>query len=84
MASKLPQTVKVTTKEQLESTISQYIGRGYTVANRSETFATMHKPKKFNVALGIVGFLCCCIGLIIYAIYYSTLPEVSVIEIKVV
>lgn len=67
----------------MESTISQYVAQGYTVVNKSENRTTLQKAKKFNVAIGIVGFLLCFIGLIAYAIYYATLPDAEVVEIKV-
>lgn len=79
-----PKHITVTSKEQLESTITQYIGNGFLVANRTEKSVTLQKPKKFSIPLGIVGFLLCFIGLIVYAIIYAMQPEVEVIEISIV
>jgi hypothetical protein len=64
-------------------TIAQYSSRGYLLANKTETSATMRKPKEFNVLLAILGFLFCVVGLIVYAIVYSMQTD-HVVEIRVV
>jgi len=79
-----PKRVTVASKDQLENAISQYVGEGYLVANRTEKSATLHKPKKFNIVIGIIGFLCCVVGLIVYAIIYAMQPEVEIVEITIV
>jgi hypothetical protein len=80
-----PKITKVTvdSKESMESSIAQYVAQGYTVVNKSEKRTTLQKPKKFNIAIGIVGFLVCVIGLIIYAIIYANQPDAEVIDIVV-
>jgi hypothetical protein len=79
-----PERVTVSSKDQLDNAISQYVGKGFTVANRTEKSATMQKPKKFSIPIAIIGFLLCIVGLIVYAIIYSMQPEVEVVEISIV
>ena len=67
----------------MESAISQYAGQGFIVVNRTEKSATLSKAKKFNVAIGIVGFLLCFIGLIIYAIKFASEPDAEIVDIMV-
>ncbi len=83
MAAPKRSVITVANQEQLENTIPQYLSMGFVVANRTEKMATLQKAKKFNVAIGIVGFLCCFIGLIIYAIWYSNQPDIEVVDIKI-
>lgn len=79
-----PKKVTVASKDQLESTITQYVGKGFTVANRSDRSSTMQKRKQFSIPIAIIGFLLCFVGLILYAIWYSMQPDVEVVEIVVV
>lgn len=76
-------TITVESQEQIDTVITQYATQGFTVVNRSARSATLQKKKKFNIAMGIIGFLFCFIGLGIYAIYYANQPDAEVIEIKI-
>ena len=83
MSASKTKNITVDTKDALESAITQYAAQGYSVINKSEKRVTMQKPKKFNIAIGIIGFLLCFIGLIIYAIMYSMQPDCEIIEISI-
>jgi hypothetical protein len=73
--------VQVTTQEEMESTITSYLARGFLIANRTPTSVTMQKTKEFNVLWAVIGFLLCILPLLIYLIYYATRPAVEIVEI---
>ena len=75
--------ITVENSKQIETCISQYAGQGFMTVSQSATSATLQKKKQFNIAMGIIGFLFCFIGLGIYAIYYSNQPDAEVIDIKI-
>ncbi len=74
--------VKVHTEHDMERSINSYIANGYMVMNKTSDSAILSKPKKFNVAIGIISFLFCVIGLCIYAIIYSCQSD-EIVEIVI-
>lgn len=76
-------TTTVASARELEMAIANYSSRGYLLVNKTETSATLRKPKEFNVVIAILGFLFCVVGLVIYAIVYSMQSD-QVVEISVV
>ena len=76
-------TTTVASARELEMAIANYGSRGYLLINKTETSATLRKPKEFNVVIAILGFLFCVVGLVIYAIVYSMQSD-QVVEIRVV
>jgi hypothetical protein len=76
-------TITVDSSRELEMAIHNYASQGFLLLNKTDTSATMRKPKEFNVLLGILGFVFCVVGLIIYAIIYSGQSD-QFVEIRVV
>jgi hypothetical protein len=75
--------VKVDSTESLKFTTTSYLAKGFVVANSTSDRVTLQKKKVFNMVIGIIGFLACVVGLVVYAIYYSTLPDAEIVEICV-
>src|SRR3984893_8946200 len=63
--------VPVYSEAQLEQTIMSYIARGFVVANRAPTSATMFKKKEFSILWAVVGRILCVLPLLIYLIVYA-------------
>jgi hypothetical protein len=76
------ETVTVPSQNDLETAINSYVAQGYVVSNKTATSAVLMKKKQFSIGIGIVGFLLCFIGLIIYAVVYSMQKD-KVVTIKV-
>jgi hypothetical protein len=74
--------VKVANKPDLETTITSYVAKGFVVSNKTETSAIMTKKKEFSIPIGIIGFLICFVGLIIYAVIYACQKD-QVVEIVI-
>jgi hypothetical protein len=55
----------------MEVAISSYIAKGFVMANRTPTAATMFKKKEFSILYLVVGFFLCVIPLLVYLIVYS-------------
>jgi hypothetical protein len=75
--------IPVTSREDLETTMTSYIAQGYTVMAQTETAIIMIKKKQLNMVWMIVGALLCLIPLIIELVRYSN-DEDRIIEIKLV
>lgn len=56
----------------MRAAIDSYVAQGYTVAVQDGGSASMVKRKEFSVPIAIIGFLFCVIGLVIYAIVFSS------------
>jgi hypothetical protein len=76
-------TTTVGSARELEVAVANYSAQGYYLVTRTDTSATMRKPKQFNVLIAILGFLFCVVGLVIYAIVYAMQSD-QVVEIRVV
>jgi hypothetical protein len=63
--------LRVTSESAMEMAISSYIAKGFVMANRTPTGATMFKKKEFSILYLVVGFFLCVIPLLIYLIVYS-------------
>lgn len=74
--------VTVANKQDLETAITSYIAKGFVVSNKTETTAIVTKKKEFSIPIGIIGFLICFVGLIIYAIIYACQKD-QVVEIVI-
>ena len=75
-------TVTVPNQNDLETAINSYVAQGYTVSNKTASTAVLIKKKHFSIGIGIVGFLLCVIGLIVYAVVYSMQKD-KVVTIRV-
>jgi hypothetical protein len=75
-------TILVPNQKDLEMTINSYVAQGYLVSNKSTDTAVLTKKKQFSIPIGIVGFLCCVIGLIIYCIVYEMQSD-KIVAIRV-
>ncbi len=73
--------VVVASTEDMESTITTYLNKGYVIGNRTAKKVSLQKEKKFSVMWAVIGFLFCGLPLIIYLIYYATQPDVQVVEL---
>jgi hypothetical protein len=67
----------------MEMAISSYIAKGFVVANRTPTGATMFKKKEFSILYLVVGFFLCVIPLLIYLIVYS-IEKDQMVQIQLV
>ena len=83
MSSPKIKSITVSSKDSMKSSSIPYIAQGYTVVKKTDRRITLRKSKKFNVAIGIVGFLFGLIGLGIYAIIYAKKPDAEVIDIVI-
>ena len=72
----------VADERALEQAVAGYVAQGFMVVNRTGSSATLRKPKQFNIPLAILGFLFCGVGLLVYAIVYSTQSD-QVVEVRV-
>lgn len=75
--------ITVSSRTQLDNSISQYIAKGFTVANRSERSVTMQKPKQFSIPIALIGLLFFVAPLVIYAVFYAMKPAAEVVEINI-
>lgn len=75
-------TEMVADEVALEQAVAGYVAQGFMVVNRTGAAATLRKPKQFNVPLAILGSLFCGVGLLVYAIVYSTQSD-QVVELRV-
>jgi hypothetical protein len=75
-------SVVVANSKDFEQTITNYTMQGFMVVNRTDESAVLRRPKQFNVLLGVVGFLFCGVGLLVYAIIYSMQSD-KVVEVRV-
>jgi hypothetical protein len=78
-----PRKVEVSSKADMDASISAYIARGFVVMNKTETSAMLIKKKVFSIPIAILGFLFCFIGLGIYAVVYACQSD-EVVEIVMV
>lgn len=76
--------VQVPTTEDMEAAILTYLAKGFVVANKTKTSATLQKKKEFSALWAVIGFLLCLLPLIIYIIVYVSKPDVEIVEITVV
>lgn len=74
--------VKVANRQDLETSISSYVAKGFVVMNKTETAAMLTKKKEFSIPIAIIGFLLCFVGLIVYAIVYASQKD-KVVEIVI-
>jgi hypothetical protein len=77
----LPTILSVTTREEMQNTMTAYVAQGYTVMSHTETSIVMVKKKELNMVWMIVGFFICLIPMIIELVRYSK-DEDKVIEIR--
>lgn len=75
-------TEMVVDERELELAVAGYVAQGFMVVNRTGGSATLRKPKQFNVPLAILGALFCGVGLLVYAIVYSSQSD-QVVELRV-
>lgn len=76
--------VQVPTTEEMEAAILSYLAKGFVVANKTKSSATLQKKKEFSVMWAVIGFVACMLPLLIYLIVYATKPDVEIVEISVV
>lgn len=74
--------VKVSSRQDLETSISSYVAQGFVVMNKTEASAMLIKKKEFSIPIAIVGFLVCGVGLLIYAVVYAMQKD-KVVEIVI-
>ena len=77
------QQVYVDDEETAETAVLSYLAKGYVVANKRPGRITLQKAKAFNVLWALLGFLFCVLPLLIYMIWFSMQPDVSIVEIIV-
>lgn len=68
----------------MEAAVLTYLAKGFVVANKTKTSATLQKKKEFSVLWGVIGFLLCLLPLLIYLVVYASKPDVEIVEISVV
>jgi multisubunit Na+/H+ antiporter MnhB subunit len=56
---------------ELEEEISQYMGRGFFVRQRTATTAQLMRPKRFSFLWALLWFLVFGVGIVVYLIYYA-------------
>ena len=76
--------VQVPSTEEMEAAVLTYLAKGFVVANKTKTSATLQKKKEFSVLWGVIGFLLCLLPLLIYLVVYASKPDVEIVEISVV
>lgn len=54
----------------LDQEIAHYSRRGFTVLSRTETSASLHKPKRFHFALFVLGLLAFGVPGLLYLAWY--------------
>ena len=59
-------------KSILEKQISILSQRGYSVTSRTDTTATLLKPKEFSFIWALLWFLVFGIGILVYIFYYMS------------
>jgi hypothetical protein len=64
-------TTVVQNAVDFETAINSYLAQGYVISNKSANSAMLTKKKEFSIPIGIITFLLCIIGLVIYAVWYS-------------
>jgi hypothetical protein len=74
--------VSVPDEQALESEVARFVMGGYSVVNRTPAAVTLVKRKQFNIAIAVLGFLFCVIGLVVYAIVYASEKD-KYVEIRV-
>jgi cell division septal protein FtsQ len=67
----MSKTITVSSPAELESVVSKYALKGFTVTAQNATRAVLYKKKEFSILMAILGFLFCVIGLVVYALIYS-------------
>jgi hypothetical protein len=77
-------TVHVRSTQDMETTILSYLAKGFVVANKTPTSATLQKKKEFSILWAVVGLVLCLLPLLIYLIIYAMQPDVEIVEITVV
>jgi hypothetical protein len=75
--------VTVSSAQEVESTITNYLAQGFVVANRTPTIVTLQKKKEFSILWAVIGFIFCVLPLVIYLIVYVTKPNVEIVEISI-
>ena len=74
--------VTVRNEQELETLLAQYVMAGWTIVNRTPQAVTLVKRKQFNIAIAVLGFLFCVVGLAVYAIVYAAEKD-KFVEIRV-
>lgn len=74
--------ITVRNEQELETEIARLVMTGFTPVNRTPQSAVLVKRKQFNVALGVLGFLFCVVGLAVYAIIFAMQKD-QMIEIRI-
>lgn len=80
------QRIQIQDPTGLDTAVTSYLNQGFTLANRTETRATMQKNKQpLSAAMIILGLIIPVLGwafLIGYLIIHSTKPASQVVEIS--
>jgi len=76
--------VHVRSTQDMETAILSYLAKGFVVAQKTPTSATMQKKKEFSIMWAVIGLVLCVLPLLIYLIIYAMQPDVEIVEISVV
>lgn len=77
------QQINVSSKGELDSTITSYIAQGFAVVATTPESATLFKKKEFNIVWALIGFFLCILPLLVYCVVYATQND-EMVTIKVV
>lgn len=75
--------INVPDVKTMESTITNYVAKGFVVSNRTPNSTIMFKKKEFSILWAVIGFFLCLLPLLIYIIYYAFQSD-QMVEIRVV
>jgi hypothetical protein len=75
--------VHVRSTQDMETAILSYLAKGFVVANKTPTSATLQKKKEFSILWAVVGLVLCLLPLLIYLIIYAMQPDVEIVEVTV-
>jgi hypothetical protein len=75
--------VQVSTVQDMESAVLSYLAKGFVVANKTPTSATLQKKKEFSILWAVIGFLLCLLPLLVYLIVYAMKEDVEIVEVTV-
>jgi hypothetical protein len=67
----------------MESAILSYLAKGFVVANKTPTSATLQKKKEFSILWAVIGFVLCVLPLLVYLIVYAMKEDVEIVEVTV-
>ena len=64
--------------DNFDAAINSYIAQGFHIANKSAKRALLVKKKEFNWVIGVVSFLFCIIGLLIYVAIWKSQKDMTI------